>query len=187
ERDIRINLIEAVDAGRINHHHTRGLGEQIGTPREGAVHMHPFTGNRRRQFGSRGVLGYVTRLDAGYRDGRDPGGLERRDIGIAYHTALLEHEATLADRMDDDAALRVARCDRAEFHLSISAERRSADSRSDAVISAMMATAISGGDAAPMASPIGAWMRDSAASVTPCALSRSSRRALVFLEPSAPI
>ena len=40
----------------------------------------------------------------------------------------------------------------------------------------MMETAISAGDTAPMSRPIGAWMRASAASVTPCALSRSTRR-----------
>ena len=40
---------------------------------------------------------------------------------------------------------------------------------------------------APIASPIGAWMRASAASLTPCALRRSRRRPCVFLEPSAPM
>ena len=55
------------------------------------------------------------------------------------------------------------------------------------MISAMIATAISGGDTAPMGSPIGAWMRASAASGMPPALSRSRRRAWVFFEPSAPI
>ena len=51
----------------------------------------------------------------------------------------------------------------------------------------MIATAISGGDTAEMSSPIGEWMRASAPSDSPCAFSRSSRRAWVFFEPSAPI
>jgi hypothetical protein len=40
---------------------------------------------------------------------------------------------------------------------------------------------------APMASPIGAWMRAMSVSVRSCCLSRSTRRAGVFFEPSAPI
>ena len=63
----------------------------------------------------------------------------------------------------------------------------SAFSRSVCVISAMMATAISAGDTAPIGSPMGAWMRAMAASVTPASFSRSTRLAWVFLEPSAPI
>ena len=51
----------------------------------------------------------------------------------------------------------------------------------------MIATAISGGDTAPMSRPIGAWMRARSASLMPWAFSRSSRRAWVFFEPSAPI
>ena len=60
-------------------------------------------------------------------------------------------------------------------------------SRKAAVISAMIETAISDGDTAPIASPIGAWMRAMSASVAPCARSRSPRLAWVFREPSAPI
>ena len=88
--------------------------------------------------------------------------------------------------MHRNAAFRLADRDGAELH-DTSSRSAFAPSRSRAVISPMMATAISGGDTAAMSSPIGAWMRASAASVMPCALSRSSRRACVFREPSAPI
>jgi hypothetical protein len=58
--------------------------------------------------------------------------------------------------------------------------------RSARVISAMMEMAISAGPRAPMASPMGAWMRASASGSTPAAFSRSRRPAWVFFEPSAP-
>ena len=60
-------------------------------------------------------------------------------------------------------------------------------SRSCAVISAMIATAISDGETAPIGRPIGAWMRAMSVSFAPCAFSRSARLAWVFREPSAPI
>src|SRR5262249_38744548 len=95
--------------------------------------------------------------------------------------ALLEHQPVLADRVHGDATLRVTRRDGAKPHRLPSGVRRSA-----AVISPMMATAISAGETAPIGSPIGAWMRASPASLAPCDLSRSRRRAWVFFEPSAP-
>ena len=84
--------------------------------------------------------------------------------------------------MHRDAALGLRHRHRTELHAAFSG-----DCRSRAVISPMIATAISDGDTAPMSSPIGAWMRASAASDTPSPLSRSRRRAWVFFEPSAPI
>src|SRR6185437_11732304 len=110
---------------------------------------------------------------------------QRRDLRLTHHGALLEHEAGRADRMNDDRALGVGRRDGAELHAALSAF--SGASRSRAVISPMIASAISGGDTAPIASPIGAWMRASASADTPWPLSRSTRRACVFREPSAPI
>jgi len=53
--------------------------------------------------------------------------------------------------VDSDAADRGRRADRTEFHAAFSF-----GSRSCAVISAMIATAISDGDTAPMFRPIGA-------------------------------
>ena len=51
----------------------------------------------------------------------------------------------------------------------------------------MIATAISGGEIAPMGRPIGAWMRESCSSLAPCPFRRSSRRPWVLREPSAPM
>ena len=84
-------------------------------------------------------------------------------------------------RVHGGGAKRLRDRDRAEFHDAVSGWR------SDAVICAMIDTAISDGDTAPMASPIGAWMRAICASVMPCAFRRSTRRPCVFFEPSAPM
>ena len=59
--------------------------------------------------------------------------------------------------------------------------------RSEATISPMIETAISAGLTAPMSSPIGAWIRASAASSKPWARMRSILLACVFREPSAPM
>ncbi len=59
--------------------------------------------------------------------------------------------------------------------------------RREATISPMIDTAISAGLTAPISSPIGAWIRDSAASSNPCARMRSIRLACVFRDPSAPM
>ena len=75
-------------------------------------------------------------------------------IGASEVAAL---EAAGADRVNDDRALGVGRRDGAELHAAFSAF--SGASRSCAVISPMIDSAISGGDTAPIASPIGAWMR----------------------------
>src|SRR4029079_3725228 len=96
--------------------------------------------------------------------------------------ALLQHEAALPQRMHGRGAKRILGRDRTEFHFSAPP-----GCRKRAVISAMMATAISAGDTAPMESPIGEWMRAMPVSLTPCSFSRVTRRACVFFEPSAPI
>ena len=54
-------------------------------------------------------------------------------------------------------------------------------------ISAPIATATSSGERAPIARPIGAWIRPSPASSTPSARRRSSRSAVVTLLPIAPM
>src|SRR5206468_1633266 len=110
------------------------------------------------------------------------GGFQRRDLGLADQRALLEHHAVLADRMHRDGAFGFARRNAPELHRLPSGVRRSRD-----VISPMIATAISGGEIAPMGRPIGAWMRESCSSLAPCSFSRSSRRPWVLREPSAPM
>src|SRR5262249_4336858 len=156
--------------------------EQICAAGEGALHMHPLAGDRRGDLGRGRVLRHVAGLDPRHDDLGDAGGLKRGDLGLADQGAFLQDEAALADRMHSNAALSLGHWHRAELHAAFSA-----DCRSSAVISPMMATAISEGDTAPICNPIGAWMRASAASDKPWALSRSMRRACVFFEPSAPI
>src|SRR5262249_43161747 len=138
--------------------------------------------HRRRDFGRGRVLRDVARFGPRYDDLFDPGGLQRGDLVLADQRALFQDEAALANRVHRDGSLGFTHWHRAELH-----ELFSGGSRSSAVISPMIATAISDGDTAPIASPIGAWMRASAPSDKPCALSRSMRRACVFFEPNAPI
>ena len=65
--------------------------------------------------------------------------------------------------------------------------RRQPAPRATLMISARIETAISAGPLAPMARPMGAWMRARSAAVKPAAPSRSSRLACVPREPSAPM
>src|SRR5205814_122872 len=115
----------------------------------------------------------------------DAGLLQRGHLGSTNGRAFLEHQRTLAQRVHGHAADRLAGTGRAELHAACSFSL--GGRRSCAVISAMMETAISDGDTAPMSSPIGAWIRAMSASDAPCARKRSPRLACVFREPSAPI
>ncbi len=186
KRDRLVDAVEPVDRVLVDHQHAGALGKQIGAAGERAID--PDAGPRHHHGDLRrgGVLGNVARLAARHHDFGDPGGLERGDLGLTDHRALLQHEAALADRMNRDCALGFADRYRAELHEAFSSTC-SGCCRSRAVISPMIATAISAGDTAPMSSPIGAWMRPSAASAKPSALSRSRRRPCVFREPSAPM
>ena len=107
----------------------------------------------RRDFGGGLIFRDVARLKPRDDDFLHAGGLERGDFRRPDQRALLQHEIALADRMHRGGAERVVRGDGAEFH---AASAFSDFSRSRAVISAMMEMAISAGDTAPMASPIGA-------------------------------
>src|SRR5208282_3620249 len=122
-----------------------------------------------------------------HHDVLDAGHLQRRDLGGADQRALLEHQRTLPDRVHRGRTERILWRDRTELHDAALTAAGSVSSRSRSVICAMMATAISAGETAPISSPIGAWMRDISASVSPCCLSRSTRRAWVFRDPSAPM
>src|SRR5205085_8809386 len=166
----------------VDHQHAGMFGEQVGAPSESTFHMHALTRDRGGNLGGRGILGNIAGFEPRHHDLIDVRAFERRDLGLADARALLQREAVLADRVHRDRALGVARADGSELHRLPSGVSRSRD-----VISPMMATAISGGEIAPMGSPIGAWMRASCASEMPWLFKRSSRRACVFFEPSAPI
>src|ERR1700738_3269965 len=55
------------------------------------------------------------------------------------------------------------------------------------VICATIETATSAGDTAPIANPIGPWMRPTSLSLRPCSLGRPQRPAWLRREPSAPM
>src|SRR5262249_37563676 len=159
---------------------------------EGAIGANPLARDGGRDVASRDVFRNVAGLEPRHHNVGNARLLERRDFLRADQRALLEHQRALADRMDGNTALRLGDRDGAQLHDAFSNVCSGAFSailcgpwRSRAVISPMIATAISAGDTAPIGSPIGAWMRARSASARPCALRRSIRRACVFFEPSA--
>ena len=93
-------------------------------------------------------------LQPHHDDFLDAGLVERLDLGGTDRGALLQHQRALTQGVDGDAADRVGRTGGTELHAACSFSL--AGSRSCAVISAMIETAISDGDTAPIASPIGA-------------------------------
>ena len=164
-----VDAVEAVDRVLVEHQHTGGLGEQIAAPRKGAVSAHTLAFHGKRDIGRGLILGNVARLKLRDDDFLHRGGLQRGDFRRPDQRALLEHEVALANRMHRGGAERLGRSNRAEFH---AASAFSDFMRSRAVISAMMEMAISAGDTAPIASPIGAWMRAISASVRPASFRR---------------
>ena len=91
----------------------------------------------------------------------DAGSPQRRNLRRPDQSALLKHQAGLADRVNGNAAFRLGDRYRPEFHGldslgPLGSRGGFAPARSRAVISPMIATAISGGDTAEMSKPIGA-------------------------------
>ena len=95
---------------------------------------------------------HVAGLEPRHHDRPTPAAFSAAISASPTTRALAENQPGLADRMNDDAAFRFG----GGAPLRISFRLRLAASRSDAVISAMIETAISGGDTAPIASPMGA-------------------------------
>ena len=146
-----IHLIEAIDAGLVDHQDACVLRKQIGATGKGTIDAHALAMHSGGDLGGGRVLRDVAGLDARDDNLRDAGLRERSDLAGTDQSALLEDDAVLADGMDGNPALRLRERHCAEFHCGFSA-----DCRSRAVISPMIATAISGGDTAPISSPIGA-------------------------------
>src|SRR6185295_4799505 len=144
-----------------------------------------LAGHRLRNAGRGGVFGNVVRFEPYNDDFFHARLFQRGNLGSADRGALLQHQRALTQRVHGDAADRVLWARRTKLHAACSFSF--GGMRSCAVISAMMETAISAGDTAPMSSPIGARIRAMSASEAPCARSRSARLACVFREPSAPI
>ena len=116
--------------------------------------MDAVAGDRLRDAGGRDILGDVAVLEPHHHDFLDAGVGQRLDFSRADRGALLEYQRSLTQGMNGDAADCVRRTGGTEFHAAASFSL--AGRRNCAVISAMIATAISDGDTAPMLSPIGA-------------------------------
>src|SRR5262249_35007873 len=168
-----VDQFETADGGLADHQYARRLSEQVGAAGEGTVDLDALAGDRRRDLRRRLILRNIARLEPRHHDLADPARLQGGDLVPPDDGALLEREAGLAVRLHSAAVLALATRPRTEFH-DTSSRGALALWRSRAVISPMIATAISGGDTAEMSSPIGAWMRARSASERPCALSRSS-------------
>ena len=91
----------------------------------------------------------------------------KRQLPLAReNVALFVCDAVNPNAMRKDSALGLFDWRLAEVHAAALSERNGF-LRSEATISPMIDTAISAGLTAPMSSPIGAWMRDSAVSSNP--------------------
>ena len=132
------------------------------------------------------ILIDVARLEPRRHDAFHAGRIKSQPPLARENVALFERDAINPHAMRKDGALGLLDWRLAEFHAA-ALSARNGFLRSEATISPMIDTAISAGLTAPMSSPIGAWMRASAASSKPCARMRSIRLACVFRDPSAPI
>ena len=108
----------------------------------------------------------VARLEPRRHDALHAGRHERQLPLAGDNVALLERDSVNPNAMREDGALGLLDRRRAEFHAA-ALSARNGFLRSEATISPMIDTAISAGLTAPMSSPIGAWMRASAASSKP--------------------
>src|SRR5262249_17234007 len=180
--------IETVDGILVDDKNTGGMREQVGAAREGAIDMDALAGNRFGDLGGGDVLGNVAGLQPSDHNLVDAGGLQSGGLGRSDRRALFEDKPGLTDGVHGGRAERLLDRHRAEFHDAAVAAAggatrspkgcsMSAAACSRSVTCAMIATAISAGEIAPISSPIGAWMRAISVSLKPCALSRSTRRA----------
>src|SRR6202790_5542361 len=136
--------------------------------------MNAVAGDGFGEAGGGTVLGDVAVFEPHHDNFLDAGLGERVDFARPDRGAFLQHQRSLPQGVHGDAANRVGRTGGAELHAACSF-LISRGSRNSAVISAIIETAISDGDTAPMLSPIGAWMRAISASAAPCAFRRSPR------------
>src|SRR6185369_15711829 len=151
ERNGFIDLVQTIDALLVDHKDTGALRKKIGAPREGALDAHALARHRGGDFRGCRILGYVSGLGARDHDLADSGTRKRGNFGFADHRSLLEDEIAFADGMHGDGPFGLVERDSSEFHALFSAAWRKR-----AVISPMIATAISAGVLAPIESPIGA-------------------------------
>src|SRR5205807_6912132 len=150
-------VVDAVDRRAVDHQHAGPVRKQIRAPGKGAFGNDALAGHGLRNAGSGLVFGDVALLQPHHDHFRHAGLVERLDLGRSDRGALLEHQGSLTERMYGDPANRLGRTGRTELHAASSFSF--GGRRNCAVISAMIATAISDGETAPTLSPIGAWTR----------------------------
>ena len=147
-----IDGVDAIDRGAIDHEHARSGRKQIGPAGKGTLDINAVAGNGPCDAGGGDVLRYITLLQPHDDDFLYAGAGQSGNFRGTDSRALLQHQRTLAQRMDGNATDCVRRTGRTELHAPTS----SFPSRNCAVISAMIATAISDGETAPIDRPIGA-------------------------------
>ena len=146
-----IDAVDAVDRGTVHHQHAGPGREQIGAAGKGALDIDAIAGDRLRDAGRRHIFRDVAVFQPDHDDLLDAGLAQRLHLGGTDRGALLEHQRSLTQGVNGDAADRVRRAGGTEFHAAFSLGNRNC-----AVISAMMETAISDGETAPIGRPIGA-------------------------------
>ena len=125
-----------------------------------------LTGEALGEFQRRLILIDVARLEPRRHDALHAGRTKSQLPLASENVALFVRDPVNPNAMRKDGALGFLDWRWAEFHAATLSERKGF-LRSEATISPMIDTAISAGLTAPMSSPIGAWMRDSAASSNP--------------------
>ncbi len=144
--------------GAIDDRDTGRVGNEIGATGERPLGAHPLA----RQRGDDGrcgiVLVDVAGIEPGHHDFRNTSSRERGDVIRGQRRAFAERAAAQPDRVRENCARCVCDRHRTELHAaaSFAAVPRL---RSVAMISARIETAISAGDCAPMARPMGPRMR----------------------------
>ena len=152
--DCFIDAVDTVHLGAIHHQHTGFGREQIGAAGKGALDMDAIADDGLCDAGGGDVFGDVAVFEPHDHDFLDARAVQRLDLCGADRGALLQHQRSLTQGVDGDAANRVPWTGGAELHAA--ASLASFGSRNCAVISAMIETAISDGDTAPIGRPIGA-------------------------------
>ena len=184
--DRLVDGVEPVDSVGVDDREPRNFSEQIDPSSERRRAAQMRAGETLGKLKRRVILADVAVLQARRQNTRRARRRQCEPALAGQGVALLEREAVNPDRVRENGALSLLDWRWAEFHAA-ALSARSGFLRSEATISPMIETAISAGLTAPISSPIGAWMRASAASSKPRARMRSIRLACVFREPSAPM
>ncbi len=163
-----IDPIDAIDGIAVHHQYTGFRREQVGASGERTLDVDAVARHRRGNARCRFVLRDVVLVETRDHDFLDACLLQRCHLGEADDGAFFKHKRALTYGVNRNAAESIFRFNGTEFHAAdFVLSGVSAGSRSLAVISAMIATAISDGETAPICRPIGAWIRASDSSLIP--------------------